>query len=215
VGGGLDLVHDLPDGVFSTDHARFGFGGALRGLARYRFAQGVAARATLSTGFERGSDRVQWLENQGTVAYYSDSHWTLLTATRLTVGPELSVQARSGLRPYGGADVGLAWVQTWHSFHGDTAILVDPSQNDVGNRNNIDPYVSQLVPAAGLHLGVAIEDVAPFAIEVEAGYYVSFLDQATLRKAPDEAEAIRDAFGLNVLHVGVAASIPIGAKADP
>lgn len=209
VGVGLDLGVDLPDGVDSGSNVHFGPGGGLRLPLRLDLADGLAVRATGQLFVAGGQDRVEWREGDQLV--YSDDHWSMLTATHLLVGPEIKapvvpIDLRAGV------DLGLAWVQNWHSFGGATGSLLDPAQNDLDNPNNIDPYSSQLRPAAGLHVGLHVPTALPLALDVEAGYVVSFLSSAALRKAGPELVAVRAPYGLNPLRIGVAVTFPFGHR---
>ena len=216
LGVGLDLASDLPDGVWSTEHASWGLGPGLRVPLRWNLTDSVAARATLRAGFGVGSDLVTWDEYDGAVTYYSDDQWAMFTATELSIGPELILLPGASFRPFLGAEVGLSAVQTWHSFSGDAAAaLLDPEQNDLESGSNVDPYTSQLALASGLHGGLRWAVSKRLALEAEVGYNASFLREAALRKTPVEYDAVRSAYGLNVVRAGLAAVIPLGKGTTP
>ena len=209
IGVGLDLGMDLPDGVANGSDVHFGPGVGLRVPVRLRLAENVAVRATGQVFVAGGQDRVEWMEGEQLV--YSDDHWTMVTATHLLVGPEVALSGER-VEPRAGVDIGMAWVQNWHSFGGATGSLLDPSQNDLADPKNIDPYSSQLRPAAGLHVGLHIPTALPLALDVEAGYVVSFLPSAALRKSGPELGAVRAPYGLNPLRVGAAVTFPFGHR---
>jgi hypothetical protein len=209
LGVGLDAGLDLPDGVESGSRVRFGPGVGLRVPVRLSLTDSVAFRATAQALVAGGQDRVEWMD-EGTLVY-SDDHWSMLTATHLLVGPEIRLPGM-GVSPRAGVDVGMVWAQNWHSFGGVTGELLDPAQNDLDDPGNIDPYTSQLRPAAGLHVGLGIPTALPFALDLEAGYVVSFLSSAALRKAGPELVAVRAPYGLNPLRVGAAVTFPFGHR---
>ena len=127
----------------------------------------------------------------------------MLTQLALTAGPEISPWHSSSLAPYVGSTVGLGWARHWHSFQGPSAVLLDPESNDPKNGSNIDPYSDQMVPIAGLHMGLRIHDVLPFALETELGYNVAFMREAPLSGAHPALDAVRTAYGFNPVRLGL------------
>jgi hypothetical protein len=80
---------------------------------------------------------------------------------------------------------------------------MDASANDVQSGSNIDPYTDQVAPMVGVHAGVRIQDLLPFAIEAELGYNVAFMRRASLKKARPALDAARTAYGFNPLRIGI------------
>ncbi len=209
LGIAADFTADPSDVVEPTSDTRLGAGGGLRIPLRFGLGEGAWLEASLRSGLSRGQDRVEWTQYDGTVRYYSDDHWTLVNSTALLLGPVVDVGRNDALRPFIGARVGAALVTCWHSFHDDAAILLDPDQGDVTSGSHIDPYTQQLAPLADLSVGLRMPSLAPFAIELEAGYTVSFLSEAPLKKARPELGAVRSAAGLNALRIGVGAAFTL------
>ncbi|MFZ5482531.1 MAG: hypothetical protein ACOZNI_37560 [Myxococcota bacterium] len=208
VGVAAALTRDLPDASLASEGARFGFGGGIVVPVRYELAPGASLRATLEATGAQGTDRVEWTARSSgeRVLYYSDAHWAMYGATTLALGPELSLRGR--VAPYLGASAGGALVATWHSFWGDSAVLLDPDQNDLDDPGNVDPWTLQGVPAAGAHVGVRIGAEDRVALEVEAGYTMAFLPAAPLRKSTPALDASRSAYALDVMRLGLGISLP-------
>ena len=206
---GADFTYDPADAVEPLSGSSAGPGGALRVPLRIGLGQGAWLRTSLHAGISRGQDRVEWSQYDGAVTFYSDEHWTLVQSTALLVGPQVDLTQGDGARPYLGAQVGGALVHGFHSFHGDAAVLLDPAQGDVTSGSHIDPYTRQLAPVVDLFGGVRLMAGSPVAIEVEAGYSLSFLDQVALQKSRPELGAIRTAYGLDAVRVGLAAAFSL------
>lgn len=206
---GADFVADPSDRVDDLSASKAGVGGGLRLPLRIGLGHGAWLRTSLHSSLSRGSDRVEWSQYDGTVRYYSDDHWTLVQSTALMVGPQVDLGRSDAARPYLGAQGGGALVTNFHSFEEGSLVLLDPDQGDVTSGNHIDPYTRQLAPIVDLFGGVRLMASSPVAIEVEAGYTVSFLDQAALQKSRPELGAIRTAYGLNPIRVGVAAAFSL------
>jgi hypothetical protein len=206
---GADATLDPADAVEPLSDSAAGVGGSLRVPLRIGLGEGAWLRASLHAGLSRGRDRIEWSQYDGAVRYYSDDHWTLVQSTALLVGPQVDIGRGRGARPYLGAQVGGALVTGFHSFHGDAAVLLDPAQGDVTSGSHIDPYTRQLAPMADLFGGVRLMPSSPVAIEVEAGYSLSFLDQVALQKSRPELGAIRTAYGLDAVRVGLAAAFSL------
>ena len=202
-GVGLDLTSDIGDAGLDQGAADLGMGLALRGPVRWVPHPLVSIRADPFFSFNRGQDRVEWSQFGGAVSYASEDHWTMLTQLGVMVGPEISPWSVAKLAPYAGSTIGLSWARHWHSFKGPSAVLLDPSTNDVQSGGNIDPYTDQLAPSVGLHAGVRIHDWLPFAFEAELGYNVAFMRRARLKNARPALSAHRTAYGFNPLRLGV------------
>jgi len=207
-GGQRDLTDRLGD---EADSASFAVGPVVFGDVRLEMAPVVDLRSGLSLTTAAGQDRVTWLA--GETRLVSDEHYTRLTAGRLHVGPELSVDVGGRLRPYFGSLLGLAWVQTWHSFDSRMLALYDPEKNDLDSEGNIDPFASQVAPVVEVLAGVGIGE-PPLAIRVEVGYSVSFLREVELRKSASDAGSLRTAYVFNPLRIGISISLPPTGGAD-
>ncbi|NOY26198.1 MAG: hypothetical protein GXP62_10035 [Oligoflexia bacterium] len=205
LGLGADFVSDPSDRVEPLSDSRAGLGGQLRVPFRVGLGHGAWLRASLHSSLSRGQDRVEWTQSGGTATFYSDDHLTLVNSTALMVGPQVDIGHSDTVRPYLGGQLGAALVTDWHSFHGDAAVLLDPSQGDVTSGAYLDPFTRQLAPMVDVFAGARFLPSSPVAIEVEAGYTLSFLDQAALKKSRPELDAVRMAYGLNAIRVGLAA----------
>ena len=202
-GVGVDLAVDLGDAGLDQGNANMGVGPVLRAPVRWVPHPIVAIRADPFMSIHSGQDRVEWTQFDGAVGYASEDHWTLLTQFGFTVGPEISPWSEEKFAPYAGTNVGVVWARHWHSFKGPAAVLLDPGKNDVSSGGNIDPYTDQIAPMVGLHTGVRIHDILPFAIEAELGYNVAFMRRAPLKKARPALGAERAAYGFNPLRIGI------------
>lgn len=203
VGAGVDVSTDLDDAGMDQGNARMGFGVGFRAPVRWSPHPTVAVRADPFVSIHGGQDRVEWSQYNGSVGYASDDHWTLLTQLGFRAGPEVSFMPGASMSPYAGSSIGLAWARHWHSFQGDSAVLLDPDSNDLNSGSNIDPTTDQLVPSVGAHVGLRIHDVLPFAIEAELGYNVAFMREASLSGARPALDAVRAAYGFNPVHLGI------------
>jgi len=206
-GLGVQAGLDLPDGVFDDERASFDVGGGLQSHLRVGLGDGVWLRSALSAHMARGQDRVEWQEDGQT--WFSDEHRAFVGAFDMTFGPELGGELPQRLGWRAGADFGLSRVYTWHSFGQSAVVLLDPEQNNLYNSRNLDPYTGQWGAVAGLHSAGRYSLKSGVAIEVEAGYRVTFVKEAPLLKTPEELDAVRVAFGLNLLQIGVGMVFPL------
>ena len=163
-------------------------------------------RATARADLSMGSDRVTW--GAGTIGgdevrLYDDDHLAVLVATSLTAGAEVVVPAQS-LAPYLGAELGVAWIGTYHSLDGATAsALLDPEQNELDSAGNIDPYTGQATWRTDVHAGVQPSLSESSSFWLEAGYSLAFVGEEALKKTPSELDARRSPYGYNALRLGV------------
>ena len=204
-GVGLDINRDLYDSGTSLSPTSMGTGVLLRSPNRWWFRDRFALRADATLGASWGQDRVEWRAYQATVPVYSEDHGTTLTTAGVMLGPEISPWASESASPYFGAQLGMIWARHWHRFDEDDARLMGLASATDG----LHPYTTQTTPAVDLHGGVRFELPGRLAMEVEAGYNVAFMRQARLAQAPKALEAIRTAYGLNQMRLGVSLVIPL------
>ena len=209
LGVGFDVSTDLQDPGLDQGAAKMGFGPSLRAPLRWTPHPKVALRSDAFFSMMGGQDRVEWSQYNGEVGYYSEDHWTLLTQLGLSLGPEIAPWSAADVSPYLGASVGVSWVRHWHSFNGDSAVLLDPAENELDRGSNIDPFTDQIAPHTGFQAGIRFTDVLPFAFEAELGYNVAFLRAAPLKKARPALNAVRTAYGFNPVRIGFNAVFPL------
>ncbi len=202
-GAGLDLSADLADPGLDQGDVLMGPGVTLRAPVRWSPHSSVAVRADPFLGIHGGQDRVEWSQYGGSIGYASEDHWTLLTQVGVLVGPELSVLVDEPFSPYLGSSMGVSWSRHWHSFQGESAVLLDPKSNDLNSGGNIDPYTDQWAPSVGAHIGVRVHELLPFAIEAELGYNVAFMREVPLSGARPALSAVRTAYGFNPIRFGI------------
>jgi hypothetical protein len=204
-GIGLDLSRDLSDAGSTLADATMGTGGVLRAPVRRRLGPQIALRADIGLGLARGQDRVEWLAYEGLVPMVSTDHGTTATTLSTGLGPELSPFPEAVVSPYLGTQVGVLWAAHWHRFDPRSAELMGLADPEGGRH----PYTTQFAPMVELHGGGRMELSGGLAIELEAGYNVAFLRQARLSQAPAALEAVRTAYGLNQLRLGLNLVIPL------
>lgn len=198
---------DMPDKV-SGGATRFNPGGSLAIPVRFRIGEAAYLRASVRLDAATGHDQVTWnaVAGERTVRMSSRDHWAMLGAAAFTIGGEARVPADWAVLPYGGASIGGTWVGTWHSFGVsesgvDTRVLLDPSQNDLNDSNNIDPWAGGFAILAELHIGAAVPVSDSVELVLETGYSVAYLPEADLNKAPPNLQARRSAFGWNPIRI--------------
>ena len=202
VGVGVALAMDLPD-ASSAEYANFGPGPSLQIPVRIGLSEHARIRSTLRADLGIGSDRVTWaLDVDGEqIRLRSDDHWAMFAAAGLTVGPEISLPVDGPVSPYLGAEAGGAWVGTYHSFGGETAVLLDPQENDLNDPGNVDPFTTQLAFLTDAHAGISVGDEG-VGFWAELGYSMAFLPAAELQKSPTNLDARREAYGWNPFRIG-------------
>ncbi|MBT3223999.1 MAG: hypothetical protein HN348_33440 [Proteobacteria bacterium] len=201
---------DLPDPV-SKEYANFGPGPSLQIPLRYSLSEMISIRQTTRLDLALGHDRVSWLEQVDGEEYrfYDDEHRAFLVAAAFTIGPEVFIPVKGVFSPYLGIEGGVAWVGTYHALGGEyenTQILLDPDSNELGNPRNIDPYTTQGAFLTDFHLGGRVQLNEKLALFVEAGYSMAFLVARSLKKAPAELDARREAYGWNAMRGGFGVS---------
>jgi hypothetical protein len=187
-----------------------GMGVALRAPTRLRLGEKLAIRGDLGLGVSKGHDRVEWLAHEGLVPVYSEDHATTRTTVGLSIGPELSPLPGAPTSPYFGTAVGMVWARHGHRFERREAALLGLEPGGDG----IHPYTTQFAPFVDLHGGVRFSLPGRLAMEVEAGYNVAFMREARLSQAPAALEAVRTAYGLNQLRIGLNLVIPLATGAE-
>ncbi|MFT7518258.1 MAG: hypothetical protein ACI9MC_000388 [Kiritimatiellia bacterium] len=214
VGIGFGATVDLPDQT-SGANVRFGPGGSLLIPVAYDLTAASRLRLNLRADVAAGQDEVSWRRFAGDdpVFLVSDDHWTMLSSAGVSVGLDVSPVSNLPFTPYGGAEVGLAWVGTWHSFGVseagvDTNILFGPD-NDLADANNIDPYATSIALTTGLNVGMQYPLSSGLDVFVETGYSVAFLSQSPLQKTPIALEARRESFVWNILRVQAGVSFSL------
>lgn len=198
VGGGLDAGP-----VDAADGTSFRAGPVMTIPLTWQPRPGVGLRIGVELATAAGHDTVDWtgMDGDAPQAYYSDQHAARYTAERLLVGPEFALLPSALVSPYLGAGVGGGAVQTWHTFEGDTAALVETEGDH--------PSTMQAALAAAGWLGARIGHADGVALEVEAGYCVSFLPEAPLHGAPAALDATRTAWALDLGRLGVGLTFPL------
>jgi hypothetical protein len=209
-GVGLELTKDLSDRSIDLPATNMGTGILVRSPNRLRWGDKFALRGDFSLGMSWGQDRVEWRAYEATVPVYSDDHRTTLTTMGLMFGPEISPWPEAKLSPYLGSEMGIIWARHWHRFDGQDERLLGLA----GGGEGIHPYTTQTETAVDLHGGARVELPGRLAMEVEAGYNVALMREARLAKAPDALEAVRIAYGLNQLRIGVNLVIPLGTGTE-
>lgn len=204
-GFGLGIGTDMPDKV-SKDYANFGPGPGLLIPLWWELGSAARLRATARADMAMGSDRVTWAAGAvdgSDVRLYDDDHLAVLVAASLTVGGEVVIPG-SGVAPYLGAELGPAWIGTYHSLDGATATaLLDPEQNELDNPGNIDPYTGQVAWRSDVHLGVQPSIGDTSSAWLELGYSLAFVGEKALRKTPEDIDARRAPYGYNAIRLGV------------
>jgi len=87
---------------------------------------------------------------------------------------------------------------------------MDPEINDLDASMNLDPYTAQWVTAVGGYLGCRLQpEGRDVALTVEAGYTVSYVPTAAVRRTLPEYQVVRADYGLNVFRLGVGLTLPL------
>jgi len=210
LGIGVDASRDLKDAKVGQSVPGMGTGLSLRAPARWRLKDSLAVRADLGLGLAFGNDRVEWRAYETMVPVYSDTHSTTLSTLGIALGPELSPWASTAVSPYFGVMGGYMWARHWHRFDGMAEQLLGLA----GGGQGVHPYTDQVVPMVQMHIGGRTEIGNGLAIEVEAGYNVAFMREAQLAQTPDELDAVRVAYGLNQLKLGLNLVIPLSKGSE-
>lgn len=200
VGGGLDLP-----AVAADDPTRFGLGPAVVVPLRIGLSPGAAWRVGVELAYGSGTDRLVWTEYvDGTpYGFYGVEESASYLAGRLLTGPELALAPAALVHPYLGAGGGIGVVRNSHRAEGDLSVLIDA---DTGGGS---PFTLQPAWVAGGWAGVHVGRPGKVALELEAGYAVSFLPEAPLRKSPSALEAARTAWSLDLARLSGGVTFPL------
>ena len=204
VGPGVVVGLDMPDKA-SGSFTRFGPGPGLHvpvwlGLASHARLR-ITARAELGVG----TDRVSWSLGQvggEDVRVGSSGHWAMVVAGGLTAGPEIVLPVDGPVAPYLGAEMGVALLNTYHSFGNETAVLLDPRENDLNDPRNVDPFTSNTSFMTDVHAGAVVGGESGPGVWFELGYAAAFVPATELKKAQPSLAARREAFGWNPVRLG-------------
>jgi hypothetical protein len=201
IGVGAALSMDMPDPV-SKSYAQFGPGPSVQVPIRYGLTSVARLRATVRADLGVGADRVTWGQwvDGSEQRFYDDDHFAMFLASGLTLGPEVSIPLGGPIEPYFGAEGGIAWVGTYHSFGGVTRPLMDPKVNDLNSAGNVDPYTSQFAFLSEVHLGAMTTGAVGGWFEL--GYSMAFVGEADLSKTLQSFNARRSAYGWNAIRLG-------------
>jgi hypothetical protein len=204
VGAELGASLDLPDHA-SGEHTRFGPGPSLAIPVRVGLTDATRLRLTPFADVAFGHDRVRWTQviDGAPITFHDDDHFTMLGAAGALVGAEWWLVDGETLDLALGADVGAAFVGTWHSLGGPTQVLLDPEQNDLDDPRNIDPYATAIAAVAGLDLTASVPMADGLRFTVRTGYSSAFVPARPLRKAPAALDPDRAAFGFNPIRLSI------------
>ena len=200
----LGGVADLPDAV-SKEHTKFGLGPSFGVVYRVHLASYARVRAGVQAHLATGNDRVTWdAEVEGeNIRLYDQDHFSMVAGVAFTGGFDVLVPKELPITPYFGGDLGGLWMGTYHSFGGDTQVLLDPSQNDLDDPNNVDPYTSQIAWLTEFHIGLEKTFGERVFMNLEAGYQMAYMGEKALKKTPEEYNARREAYGWNAVRFGL------------
>jgi hypothetical protein len=226
--------------LFGSAHAapRFGVGGAVglqtdfldRGRVDTRLQPGpvvavpvriaatpsVTVRTGLRFGFAQGVDTLTWGTTvDGFTARVEDdgSHKAFAVTGLAEVGLDVAAPVRGRVVPYAVVDLRGGFAGMYHALAGNSRVLLDPAQNNIGSPSNVDPYTTSGTLGGGLGLGVrtalgggaAAPREAPLSLEVEVGWSGAWWGAADVRKASPALDARREAFAWD----GVTASVAL------
>jgi hypothetical protein len=204
----LGGVADLADAV-SKEHTQFGVGPSFGLMYRIKLANYARLRAGVHSHLATGNDRVTWeVEVEGeNVRLYDQDHFSMAVGVAFTAGFDVMIPKDLPITPYFGVDVGGMWMGTYHSFSGDTQVLLDPSQNDLDDPKNVDPYTSQLAWLTEFHLGLEKTFGERVFMNFEVGYQMAYMSEQPLKKAPEVYDARREAYGWNAVRFALGAGV--------
>ena len=202
MGIGAGVVADMGDRA-SGESVDFGVGPQLVVPIRIDTTDWLRVRIDLGLEGGWGLDQLTWSRDiMGEATRFTDDgqHLAIIGVLALDAGIEADIPLRGIARPYLGATLGVGGVGAYHAMRGETAILLDPEQNDIGNPRNIDPHTVQAVLRTGVSLGLRIRASDKVAVYAETGYSAALVGQKALKKARPELDAQREAFAWNPLR---------------
>jgi opacity protein-like surface antigen len=205
VGVAAGVAADMPDAA-SEEGTRLGPGPEVSLPVRVGLTEVIRLRADLRLGFGSGVDRLTWTEQIDGVDVRrvdTGTHAAYVGTIGLELGLDVVVPVQGDLRPHLGGSLGGAAVAAFHSLRGDTAVLIDPEQNDLDDPRNLDPYTIQMVWSASAAAGMTWRVSERLDLLVEIGYGSAFVPARRLRKSPDILDARREAFGWNPFRATV------------
>jgi hypothetical protein len=205
LGAGVGVSEDLVDGA-SGEHTRLGVGPSLFVPLRVGLTPWMRLRLDLRLEVGFGVDQLTWNEEIDGVQVRrtdADTHRAFVGALGGELGVEARIPTGAKVEPYVGAGVGVVGVGAYHALSEDTAVLLDPDQNRLGEPGNLDPYTVQASVSYSLAAGAAWRARDAVDLWVEIGYGGAFLPSQSLRKAPVELDARREAFAWNPFRVAV------------
>lgn len=208
VGLAAGVAVDMKDAA-SEGQTRLGAGAEVRVPVRVQLLDALALRADLRLASGSGVDQLTWTAAVDGVPIRftdEDAHLAILGGLGAELGLEAQIPLKGRARPYLFGEVGVLGVGMFHAMRGGTAILLDPTQNDLGNPRNLDPYTLQAALDAGLGAGLLVRAGERVEIRVELGYSSAFVGPRALEKTAPEQEARREAFAYNPLRAVVGLS---------
>lgn len=214
VGVGLGLSADLPDGA-SAGETRLRPGGYVGVPVRLDVAPLVRLRGDVRLELAGGVDELTWDEavDGATVRRTdADGHLAIVGALGFELGASVYAPVAGRARPFLGLGGGLMAVGVYHALRDETAVLLDPTQNDLGNPRNIDPYTVQAVGTVHVVGGVDVRLTRRVELSVEVGYGSALVGARALRKTAAASDARREAFGWNPLRAGLAVTVGVGRR---
>ncbi len=213
VGVGAGVQSDFMDRGVVTTHLQPG--PTLSVPVRVALTPSVMLRTGVRLGFAQGIDMLTWgtavdglsvrVEDDGT-------HKAFGLSALAEVGLDVAAPVRGPVAPYAALDLRGGWAGMYHALAGNSRVLLDPAQNNLGSPSNVDPYTASGTLGGGVGLGVRADvganktstGRAPLSIEAEVGWSGAWWGAAEVRKAPPELDARREAFAWDGLTAGVA-----------
>jgi hypothetical protein len=212
VGVGVGVQTDFRDRGTVDTHLQPG--PTLSVPVRVALAPSVMLRTGVRLGFAQGVDTLTWgTDIDGLSVRVEDdgTHKAFGFTALAELGVDVAAPVRGPVAPYGALDLRGGWAGMYHALAGNSRVLLDPAQNDLGSPSNVDPYTMSGVLGGGVGVGVRASIGAPksqgrppLSLEAEVGWSGSWWGTADVRKAPPTIEARREAFAWDGLSAGIA-----------
>jgi hypothetical protein len=205
MGVGAGVADDLGDAA-SAGETRLRAGPAAVVPVRFGLSPWLRLRVDLRFEVGFGVDQLTWDEvYDGAVVRRTDgdTHRAFVGALGGELGLEVQVPVNGPVRPFLAASAGVVGVGAYHALSEDTAVLLDPEQNRLGEPGNLDPYTVQPAVSYGVGAGAAWRARDRVDLWVEIGYGGAFLPAKALRKTPVDLDARREAFAWNPFRATV------------